>query len=113
MRKLLLLIALLIAVVAMKPQGTDYDYNRIKIGEAKHIVSGLALSPDYELLCKSRCDSSLRCAYFTGQCNVPYRQGGVFARAGTCAWLPGGGEVGSIASILAWNAERSSLLTGS
>lgn len=27
-------------------QGTDYDYERTKIGEARHILSGLALSPD-------------------------------------------------------------------
>jgi len=31
-------------------QGTGYEYERIRIGEAKHIISGLSLSPDKSVL---------------------------------------------------------------
>ena len=57
MKHLILTFALLIPVLLMKSQGTDYDYDRIKIGEAKHIVSGLALSPDMETLAISSTQS--------------------------------------------------------
>ena len=50
MKQLIILIALIFAVIEMRPQGTDMDYDRINIGGVQHFVSGLALSPDFETL---------------------------------------------------------------
>lgn len=50
MKQLLLFFTILIISISAHPQGTDYDYDRIKIGEANHFVSGLALSPDQSTL---------------------------------------------------------------
>jgi hypothetical protein len=51
MRYLLISILLTVAVQAiLKSQSTDLDYDRIKIGNAKNMISGLAMSPDKETL---------------------------------------------------------------
>ncbi|PLW94511.1 MAG: hypothetical protein C0591_12720 [Marinilabiliales bacterium] len=41
---------LTILLVKVYPQGTGYDYERVKIGDIKHIVSGVSLSPDKSVL---------------------------------------------------------------
>ena len=46
----LLFLVLVTCQTILKSQGTDYDYERIKVGEVNHIASGLALSPDMETL---------------------------------------------------------------
>jgi WD40 repeat protein len=38
-------------------QGTDYKYDRVMLGEARHILSGLALSPDQQTLAVSSTQS--------------------------------------------------------
>ena len=50
MKRFTILSFLTVLFVHMGAQGTDYDYERIKIGDAKHIISGLALSPDQSML---------------------------------------------------------------
>lgn len=50
MKQLIILITLLAITIAVKPQGTDIEYDRINIGGVQHFVSGLALSPDFETL---------------------------------------------------------------
>ncbi|MCF6169519.1 MAG: hypothetical protein L3J66_00890 [Bacteroidales bacterium] len=49
-RFLFLLLILATAPTLIKSQTADIDYERIKIGDAKHMVSGLALSPNRETL---------------------------------------------------------------
>lgn len=44
------LLLLFFSQAIIRAQGTDFDYERIKIGEARHMISGLALSPDMETL---------------------------------------------------------------
>ncbi len=46
MKKLTLALLFSYFLMQATAQGTNYDYERIRIGDAKHIVSGLALSPD-------------------------------------------------------------------
>jgi len=51
MKKLLFVLLVLVATQAtLYSQGVNCDYDRIKIGDAEHIISGLALSPDHETL---------------------------------------------------------------
>ena len=56
-RLLFIFLLLVTTQTTLNSQGTDYDYDRIKIGEAKHIVSGLTLSPDFETLAISSIQS--------------------------------------------------------
>jgi WD40 repeat protein len=48
--KRLLLPSLLFLCIQLLSQTTDLEYERIKIGDARHIVSGLTLSPDNSVL---------------------------------------------------------------
>ena len=51
MKRYLFLLFFLGTIPALlKSQTSDVDYQRIKIGDAKHMVSGLALSPDMKTL---------------------------------------------------------------
>jgi len=49
-RYLILFLILVIVQSVLKSQTSDIDYERIKIGDARHMISGLALSPDMETL---------------------------------------------------------------
>lgn len=57
MKRLLIIFLLLFTLLTAYAQGTDYDYERVKIGEARNIICGLALSPDYEKLAISSTQS--------------------------------------------------------
>ncbi|NOY49451.1 MAG: hypothetical protein GXO88_02620 [Chlorobi bacterium] len=58
MRHLLILILFTVAVQALlKSQATDLDYDRIKIGDTKNIISGLSMSPNKETLAISSTQS--------------------------------------------------------
>ena len=51
MKRHLFLILVLISIPSLlKSQTSDIEYERIKIGDARHMISGLALSPDMETL---------------------------------------------------------------
>ena len=50
MKLLLTLSIITVLFLQTYAQGTDYDYERIKIGDARHIVCGLSLSPDKSTL---------------------------------------------------------------
>lgn len=50
MKRLLLLPPILFLCIQLLSQATDIEYERIKIGDARHIVSGLSLSPDNSVL---------------------------------------------------------------
>lgn len=50
MKKLITTLFLSVLFYAATAQGTDYNYERIRIGDAKHIVCGLVLSPDQSKL---------------------------------------------------------------
>ena len=50
MRRIILLLILLIFFGRLFSQGTNIDYERIKIGNVKHFVSGIALSPDQSVI---------------------------------------------------------------
>ena len=50
MKLLLTLSIITVLFLQTFAQGTDYDYERIKIGDARHIVCGLSLSPDKSTL---------------------------------------------------------------
>ncbi len=50
MKQFAILSILTVLFIKMCAQGTNYDYERIRIGDAKHIISGLSLSPDKSVL---------------------------------------------------------------
>lgn len=50
MKKLTILSLVTVLFLQLYSQGTDYDYERIKIGDSRHIVSGIDLSPDQTVL---------------------------------------------------------------
>ncbi|MCB2207469.1 MAG: hypothetical protein KQH67_04165 [Bacteroidetes bacterium] len=50
MKRFVILSLITILFVHASSQGTGYEFERIKIGDAKHIVSGLSLSPDRSVL---------------------------------------------------------------
>ena len=57
MKRILCIALIFIAFKSGYPQGTDIDYSRVKIGEAKHIICGLDLSPDQNELAISSTQS--------------------------------------------------------
>jgi hypothetical protein len=57
MKRLLISIVLIYSILAISAQGTDYHYEKVKIGEARHVLSGLDLSPDTEILAISSTQS--------------------------------------------------------
>lgn len=50
MKRFAIISFIMILFVKVYPQGTGYDFERIRIGDAKHFVSGLSLSPDKSVL---------------------------------------------------------------
>lgn len=50
MKQFAILSILTVLFIKMCAQGTNYDYERIRICDAKHIISGLSLSPDKSVL---------------------------------------------------------------
>ena len=57
MKRLLLLTGMILSGLAVFTQSTDMDFERVKIGEARHMICGLDLSPDQQVLAISSTQS--------------------------------------------------------
>ncbi len=57
MKRILCLLVIFFTLVNLNAQSTDMDYERVRIGEAKHIICGLDLSPDQNVLAISSTQS--------------------------------------------------------
>jgi WD40 repeat protein len=57
MKRILCLLAIFFILPHLYSQSTDMDYERVKIGDAKHMICGLDLSPDQNVLAISSTQS--------------------------------------------------------